>query len=159
MIDELAHKFGIEVQSQKFDGVYGKGTALGEPCVLLKPQTFMNLSGRSVGAFMRFYKLQEAELIVIHDDVDVPTGKVKARQGGGAGGHNGIRSILQETGFVDFHRLKLGVGKPGPDDVPKDVADWVLAPMRDDELMAYQKSMLDEVLVRLQNIFQATKNK
>ena len=158
MIDEIADKFKIEMQSQKFDGVYGKGEIFNETCLLVKPQTYMNRSGKCVAGFANFYKIPSKSWIVIHDDVDVPSGLVKARVGGSSGGNNGIKSIIKDTGLEDFHRIKLGVGKPGPDDFPKDIADWVLAPMRDDELLALQKQMLEDTLVRLRGIFQATQD-
>lgn len=155
LLDELADRFRIDLAASRFDGVLGKGRALNADCLLLKPETFMNLSGRSVAAVMRFYKIAPGDLVVMHDDIDVPFGKVKARVGGGHGGHNGIRSIIKETGQTDFHRLKLGVGRP---EKPEDgtVTNWVLKPFRDDELLAIQQQMLDEVLVRLKTIFEMT---
>jgi PTH1 family peptidyl-tRNA hydrolase len=112
--------------------------------------TFMNLSGRAVGAALRFFKLEAKDIIVCFDDVDVPLGKVKAREGGGHGGHNGVRSIIDETGISEFHRIKLGVGRP-PDG--RDTADWVLGAMTDAELMNLQGDMLKDVNVRLKQIF------
>lgn len=154
VLDLIAEKAGIvwESAQTKFGGEIGKGTVLGQSCILLKPMTYMNRSGRSVGEVLRFFKIDAADIVVLHDEIDVPSGKVRAREGGGAGGHNGIRSIASETGLSDFHRIKLGVGKPGPDN-PMDVADWVLGPMTDAELLALQKEMLDETMIRLKGIF------
>ena len=112
VLDEVAKRFDVGWSGQRFQGELAKGNIHGETCVLLKPMTFMNLSGRSVAQALRFFKIDESDLIVLHDDIDVPSGKVKARTGGGHGGHNGIRSIIAETGLKDFFRIKLGVGRP-----------------------------------------------
>lgn len=115
--------------------------------------TFMNLSGRSVAQALRFYKIGPEDLIVLHDDIDVPAGKVKARVDGSAGGNNGISSIIAELGTDKFNRIKLGVGKPGPDR-PMEIASWVLEKMSQAELEALRTTMFDEALVRLKGIFQ-----
>lgn len=152
MLDLLAEQAGIrwEEGQNRFGGVMAKGSIQGETCVLLKPMTFMNRSGRSVAEVMRFFKIGPQEVIAIYDDMDVPAGKVKARVGGGAGGHNGIRSMIEETGTGDFHRVKLGLGRP-----PEkwDPADWLLSPMTDAELLTLQKEMIDSVSDRLRQIF------
>lgn len=152
MLNYLAEEAGIrwEGVSSKFNGDIGRGQIERESCFLLKPMTFMNLSGRSVGAAMRYLKIESKELIVFYDDVDVPAGKVKARVGGGHGGHNGVRSIMEETGIRDFHRIKLGVGRP-PEQW--DTADWVLAPMSEHEVSVLKDGMLKDVKVRLKQIF------
>lgn len=154
MVDLLAEaaKLSWEGQSGKFGGEIAKGNFLGQSCVFLKPMTFMNLSGRSVGAVMRYFKIDVRETVALYDDVDVPAGKVKARDGGGHGGHNGIRSIIDETGLNEFHRIKLGVGRPPGG---RDTADWVLGAMSDAELLTLQNEMMKDVMVRLQQIFRA----
>lgn len=154
--DLLADHLGFKWEGQKFGGEFAKGSAWGESCVLLKPLTFMNLSGKSVAACSVFYKLQASDIVVIHDEIDVPSGKVKAKIGGGSGGHNGIRSIQAETGMDGFHRLKIGVGKPeGATAASKDsIHNWVLGMMTDEELKALAGPMFQEVLVRLKGIFQ-----
>ena len=152
MLDLIAEDARIDWQSGKkeFDGDFAKGPFLGESCLLLKPMGFYNRAGRSVGALMRFYKLDESDLIVLHDDIDVPQGKVKLKVGGGHGGNNGVRSIIEDAGLRDFQRIKLGVGRP-----PENWAgrDWVLSPLSDDELLAMQKELLDEVKIRIEGIF------
>jgi PTH1 family peptidyl-tRNA hydrolase len=135
---------------QKLHGEVCRGAVLGEPCILLKPMTFMNSSGRSVGSVMRFYKIRPEDVVVFHDDIDVPAGKVRARTGGGHGGHNGIRSIISETGVSDFHRIKLGLGRP-PEQW--DTADWVLQSLTDGELQVLRSDMLNDVYLRLKQIF------
>ena len=94
---------------------------------LLKPQTFMNESGRSVGAAVRFFKLPPEQLLVVHDEVDLELGRLQARMGGGLAGHNGLRSVAQHLGDSEFMRLRIGVGRPERGD-PRPVADWVLTP-------------------------------
>lgn len=152
-LDLLAIEFKGEWQGSKFDGELGRAKIFGEDCWLLKPMTFMNLSGRSVAQALRFYKIGSPDLVVFHDDIDVPAGKVKTRTGGSAGGHNGIASIIAETGSDTFHRMKLGVGKPGPDR-PIEVSSWVLERMTDTELEDLRTKMFQDSLVRLKGIFQ-----
>ena len=152
-VDLLAEKFGIACAERRFDGLFGRGTVFQKDCLLLKPLTFMNLSGKSVAQAIRFYKIPEEDIIVLHDDIDVPIGKVRARLGGGHGGHNGIRSIFDEAGIRGFHRVKLGVGRPLLDGENRTVSNWVLANLAEDELLSLRKEMFDDVLIRLQNIF------
>lgn len=152
VLDKLAQHFGISWNGEKFSGIYARGNISGEDCILLKPMTFMNLSGRSVQAAVRFFKIDCDDIVVLHDDIDVPSGKVKARIGGGHGGHNGILSIFKETGMKNFHRIKLGVGRP---DVGSEylVENWVLSKLRTEELEALEREMFEEVLLRLENSF------
>ena len=117
----------------------------------------MNLSGKSVAQAVRFFKISEEDIVVFHDDIDVPIGKVRARLGGGHGGHNGIRSIFEETGLQGFHRIKLGVGRPQSNEEDRTVKSWVLGRLAAEELDVLKREMFEDVLVRLQNIFvQAT---
>ncbi len=155
MIDQLADKASSRWESSKFEAEIAKGYFQGETCTFLKPMTFMNLSGKSVAGVMRFFKIVPDDVIVMHDDIDVPSGKVKAKIGGGHGGHNGIRSIIDCIGVKDFHRIKLGVGRPG-DNGPseQDVHNWVLGRMTDPELLSLQQEMLDAVLLRVKSIFE-----
>ena len=152
ILDLIADSACISWGSSKFDAVMGKGQLGGESVVLLKPQTFMNLSGRSVAKASRFFKVAVEDMIVFHDDFDMDYGKVKTRAGGGHGGHNGIRSMIAELGSNNFHRMKLGVGRPGKDE-PIGVSDWVLHPFTDAELLGLQKEMFDAVMLRLKGIF------
>src|SRR5205085_3312711 len=94
---------------------------------VLKPETYMNESGRSVGAAARFFKVPPGQILLVHDDVDLAEGRLQARLGGGLAGHNGLRSIAQHLGTNDFLRLRIGVGRPGRGD-PRPVADYVLSP-------------------------------
>lgn len=155
ILDELAEYARIDLSSNKFDGVYGRGIVFGEDAFLFKPMTYMNLSGKPVAAMMSFFKIDPDDVIVIFDDIDQASGKVKARVGGGHGGHNGIRSIIADTGCSDFHRIKVGVGRPGQDQ--GSVTNWVLGQFEDEELLALQETVFNEVLVRLKQIFQSKK--
>lgn len=153
MLDLLAEDAGIRWETggqSRFGGELAKGALHGESCVLLKPMTYMNRSGRSVAEVMRFYKIDPQDVVVIYDDIDVPAGKVKARVGGSHGGHNGIRSILEETGQSEFHRVKIGFGRP-PEQW--DPADWLLSSMSDAELQALQDGMKKDVNERVRQIF------
>jgi PTH1 family peptidyl-tRNA hydrolase len=131
VVDELARRHGATFRS-KFSGRVGE-TRLGDARVaLLKPETFMNESGRSISAAARFFKTAPGDVLVVHDDVDLEVGRLQARRGGGLAGHNGLRSIAQMLGTSDFLRLRIGVGRPGRGD-PRDVADYVLAPFEPHE--------------------------
>ncbi len=157
ILDQILQKHGASWQGKKFDAEFGRMRLFGEDCILLKPQTFMNLSGKSIAQAARFFKLESEDVLVLHDDVDVPFGKVKTRMGGGAGGHNGIRSTISELGTEDFARIKLGVGKPSGEQARMDVADWVLAGFTDEELKTVEKAMVDETLLRIQGVFQQSR--
>ncbi len=124
--DELARRHGGSFRS-KFSGRVTE-VRLGDlRLALLKPETYMNESGRSVGAAARFYKVPSEQTLLVHDDVDLEEGRLQARLGGGLAGHNGLRSIAQHLGTNDFLRLRIGVGRPGRGD-PRPVADYVLSP-------------------------------
>jgi peptidyl-tRNA hydrolase, PTH1 family len=110
--DAIARRHSFSPWSKKFQGLIAEGTLAGEKIILIKPQTFMNLSGQSVGEALRFYKLDTSALTVLYDEIDLAAGKVRVKVGGGSGGHNGIRSLEQHVG-KDFRRVRIGVGHPG----------------------------------------------
>ena len=112
VLDRLSEKLNIEMTQNKFKGLYGKSKYKGEDVILLKPQTYMNLSGESVRQVMDFFKINQEDILVIYDDLDMPVGKLRLRQSGSAGGHNGIKSIIAETGTQEFDRIKIGIGRP-----------------------------------------------
>jgi PTH1 family peptidyl-tRNA hydrolase len=111
-VDRLADRFRLGPWKKRFQGLTAEGTVEGEKVYALKPQTFMNLSGQSVGEAMRFYKLIPDQVIVLHDELDLPPSRVRVKQGGGHGGHNGLRSIDEHIG-KDYWRVRLGIGHPG----------------------------------------------
>ena len=124
-IDILGSKLGIKIDRAKYRGLYGQGTYNGQKLILLKPQTFMNLSGLSVMDAARFYKLSPERIIVLFDDISLDVGRLRIRGDGSAGGHNGIKSIIGSLNSQSFPRIKIGVGaKPHPD---YELADWVLS--------------------------------
>ena len=135
-LDYIADKIGVKISKIKFKATYVETVIDGKKFVFLKPQTFMNLSGRAVAEAVRFYKLTPQQVLVVYDDVSLPPGKLRFRLKGSAGGHNGIKSIIAELGSDAFPRLKIGVGAPPHPDY--DMADWVLSVChgQDAEIMA-----------------------
>jgi peptidyl-tRNA hydrolase, PTH1 family len=131
VLDELARRHGGSWRS-KFSGSLAEVRVDGSKLALLKPETYMNESGRSVAAATRFFKVPAESLLVVHDDVDLEPGRLQARRGGGLAGHNGLRSLAQHLGTQDFLRLRIGVGRPGRGD-PRPVKDWVLSPFAPEE--------------------------
>ena len=124
-VDILAEKLGCKIDRAKFQGLYGQTTYKGKKLMLLKPMTYMNLSGRSVLQLSAYFSIPPQKIIVLFDDISLEPGRLRIRADGSAGGHNGIKSIIQELGSQTFPRVKIGVGaKPHPD---YDLADWVLS--------------------------------
>jgi PTH1 family peptidyl-tRNA hydrolase len=138
-LDILADKLGCKVDKLKYQGLYGQVTYKGMKLLLLKPQTYMNLSGRSVLQLSAFFRVPPKNIIVMFDDISLPPGRLRVRADGSAGGHNGIKSMIQELGSQDFPRVKIGVGaKPHPD---FDLADWVLSHFTAQEEKALQPAL------------------
>ena len=124
-IDVLCSKLNCKTDKGKFQGLYGQTVYKGTKLYLLKPQTYMNLSGRSVLQLSAYFSIPPQRIIVLFDDISLPPGRLRIRADGSAGGHNGIKSIIGELGSQDFPRVKIGVGsKPHPE---QDLADWVLS--------------------------------
>ncbi len=131
-IDTLAATQGTTVSQMKFKGYIGECSLGEQRCLLLKPLTYMNNSGESVVQAMQFYKIDSEHVIILYDDISLPCGKLRIRRKGSAGGHNGIKSIIELTGSEEFPRIKLGVGqKPSKD---YDLAKWVLSKFTDSEM-------------------------
>lgn len=141
-IDRLADKYDISVDERKFRGFVGKGMIDGQKVILLKPQTFMNLSGESVVSAMNFYKLEVQDLIVVFDDISLEPGKIRLRRKGSAGGHNGIKSIIKHLASEDFARIKIGVGEKK---AGWDLADHVLSRFPKTELEQMDKAYDDSI--------------
>jgi len=130
-VDELARRFGgVFRNEKKFHGELARITVDGRDCLLLKPATFMNRSGLSVASLVNFYRLDVATLLVAHDEIDLPPGSLRIKQGGGHGGHNGLRDIAPALGSPAFWRLRIGVGHPGHRDL---VVQYVLSRAGADE--------------------------
>jgi PTH1 family peptidyl-tRNA hydrolase len=130
-VDAIAERrHGAWKKEPKFFGWTAKVSEGARDFALLKPATYMNESGRSVGTFMRFFRIEPAQILVVHDELDLPPGTVKLKKGGGTGGHNGLEDIVEHLGTKDFWRLRIGIGHPGHKDL---VADYVLDPARREE--------------------------
>ena len=128
VLDELGRAHGADPFRTKFSGAFSRlRLAGGEELLLLKPQTFMNESGRSVGPAAGFFRVPPTDVLVIHDELDLPAGELRLKRGGGHAGHNGLRSIISCLGSPDFGRIRIGIGHPPPG-FRADTADWVLAP-------------------------------
>ena len=146
-LDLLADQLGCRIDRAKFQGLYGQCTYEGRKLMLLKPQTYMNLSGKSAQPFSAYWNIPPANIIVLFDDISLQPGRLRIRADGSAGGHNGIKSMIAELGSQNFPRVKIGVGpKPHPE---MDLADWVLGSFsaNDEKAMAVSlKNAADAVL-------------
>ena len=112
VIDLISDRYNIPVSREKFKGMYGEGNICGEKIILLKPSTYMNLSGESVREIANFYKIENENIIVLYDDISLDVGRLRVRSQGSAGGHNGIKNIIANLGTDIFPRVKIGVGQP-----------------------------------------------
>ncbi len=130
--DAMAKKLGVSINKLRFKALTASAEINGEKVLLMKPQTFMNLSGEAVGEAARFYKVPPEHVIVVSDEVSLPLGKLRVRPKGSAGGHNGLKSIIAHLGSDAFPRIRLGVGAPPHPDY--DMADWVLSVFRNQDL-------------------------
>ena len=137
-IDELADKYNISVDTAKHKGLIGKGVIEGEKVLLVKPMTYMNNSGECIREVMDYYKADIDDLIVIFDDISLEPGRLRLRPKGSAGGHNGIKSLINELGTQEFQRIRVGVGKKP---VHYDLADWVLGHFKKEEREVMDKSV------------------
>ncbi len=117
VLDQLADRYRLRLGQQKFHASYTTGRIAGADVVLIKPQTYMNKSGRSVQAARQFYDIAAPDSLVLHDDIDLEPGTLRIKEGGGHGGHNGLRDIINKTGDRDFIRVRLGIGRPAHDNV------------------------------------------
>lgn len=136
VIDNIAKEYNIEINRQKFKGVYGEGFINGEKVILLKPSTYMNLSGESIREVVDFYKLTCEDIVVIYDDISLDVGRLRIREKGSAGGHNGIKSIIAHLGTDVFPRIKVGVGQPNVD-----LVNYVLGKFTDKEMEVLSESI------------------
>lgn len=151
VLDAVAAKYDIKIKKLRFNAIYGEGTIGGEKVILVKPQTYMNLSGESIRDFKAWYKTDNTEIIVIYDDISLPVGKLRLRSKGSAGGHNGIKSIIYQLNSDVFPRIKVGVGKP--ENPNYDLADYVLGRFGSDEVKTLVESAVRaadavEVIIR-----------
>lgn len=160
VVDLLAERWKLDHYDARFDGEIGKGAPRGKHVLLLKPQTFMNLSGTSVAACARFHKIPPEHVWAIHDDLDLPLGHLRIRLEGSAGGHNGVKSIIERLGTPKFVRFRVGVGRPS---TPIPIEDYVVQPFGPDERETAQamvartadavETALQDGLTRAMNLF------
>ncbi|MCR5656723.1 MAG: aminoacyl-tRNA hydrolase [Butyrivibrio sp.] len=140
VIDYLSKKYDIDLTEMKLKGMYGKGRIGDEKVILLKPLTYMNLSGESIKAVADYFKIDtKTELIVLSDDIELDPGRIRVRPSGSAGGHNGLKNIIAQLGHSEFARVRVGVGKKPP---RIDLADWVLGHF-DEEDTVYIKEAIE----------------
>ena len=138
-IDQIARQLNVQLVSERgFHGLVARASVQGASVWLLQPQTFMNLSGKSVAALARFYKIAPQEILVAHDELDLPAGEAKLKQGGGHAGHNGLRDIHAQLGSSDYWRLRLGIGHPG---ARHEVVGWVLKKPPLDERIGIEQAI------------------
>lgn len=143
--EEFARAHGAHFRPEaKFHGLVARAAAHGREVHLLMPQTFMNVSGRAVGAIAQFYKIEPAQILVVHDELDLPPGSAKLKLGGGHGGHNGLKDIIAHLGTRDFWRLRIGIGHPGE---RTEVSNYVLNPARKEEQV-----LINDALARAQEV-------
>ena len=138
-IDQLAEKHDIKVDKLKFKALVGEGRISGQKVILVKPQTYMNLSGESLQEVVNFYKIDPENLIVIYDDIDLELGTLRIRKAGSAGTHNGMRSVVQHLNSKDFPRIRIGMGGPGK----RDLVDFVIGGVSKDE-----KNVLEDTVTK-----------
>ncbi|WP_317889886.1 aminoacyl-tRNA hydrolase [Sutcliffiella deserti] len=130
VIDELADRWNISLSQSKFKGIYGQGIVNGEKVLLVKPLTYMNLSGECVRPLLDFYKLEAEDVVIVYDDLDLPVGKLRLRQKGSAGGHNGIKSLILHLQTQNFNRIRMGIDRPTNG---QSVSDYVLGRFSQEE--------------------------
>ena len=137
-INKIADQYGIKVNKSKFQGLYESAIIEGKKVMLIKPQTYMNLSGECIKQFVDFYKIPNEDILVIYDDMDIEPGKIKIRKKGGAGGHNGMKSIIKILGTEEFARIRTGIGRPkhNGDDI-----NYVIGAIPEEEIPKLQEGV------------------
>jgi PTH1 family peptidyl-tRNA hydrolase len=159
VIDRFLAKHRLGPTVPKFSGEFARGKALGQDVALLKPQTFMNLSGESVAAALRYLPIEPPDVLVVFDEMDIPSGKLRLRKSGGHGGHNGLRSIIEAIGSSDFPRIRVGIGRPAEGREP---TGHLLGKLRDAErarLSATVDLAVEALEVALADGFEAAMNR
>lgn len=129
-INEIAKRNNVAITKSKFKGLYETAIIQGKKVILLKPQTYMNLSGESIKEICEFYNIELKDIIVIYDDIDIEKGKIKLRKKGGPGSHNGMKSVVQELGTTEFPRVRVGIGQP---EFKNDMINYVIGKVPDEE--------------------------
>ena len=136
-VNKLAKQYDIEINKNKFKGLYGMGNIEGEKVIILKPQTYMNLSGESIKEAIDFYKIENKNLIIVYDDIDIKPGTIKLRKTGGPGTHNGMKSVIQNIQITEFPRVRVGIGMP---EHKNDLINYVIGKIPEEEKETLDKS-------------------
>ena len=139
-IDYIADRLGVKIKKLKFKALYGECDINGERVILVKPQTYMNLSGESISEFVKFYKIPVNNVIIISDDTALDTGRLRIRKKGSAGGHNGLKNIIYMLNSDEFNRVRIGVGAPKHEDY--DLKDFVLGRFTKDEIPVLEDTII-----------------
>lgn len=158
VVDRMAEKLNIAIDKDKFNGQYYQGIINGEKVIILKPQTYMNLSGESVIKFADYFDIADEDILVIFDDMDTEVGKIRLRAKGSSGGQNGMKNIIQHLGSKEIPRIRVGIGKKT---IP-DVKNYVLSKFREDEKEALNKALdtaADAAIFFINNDFDLTMNR
>ena len=158
-INKLAKEYEIEMSRTKFEGIYGTGIIENQKVILLKPQTYMNLSGESLVQFKNFYKIENSKILVISDDIDLEPGKIRIKRKGCAGSHNGLKSVVHELQTEDFPRIRVGVGTPEPE---KDLVEHVIGHVEEEQYKELEKGITlakDAITEILKNGIESAMNK
>ncbi len=137
VINKLSSKYGIEVNKKKFDSLYGEGMIENQKVILLKPQTYMNLSGKAIIQVVNFYKIPLDHVCVIYDDMDIEPGQIKIRKKGGAGSHNGMKSVVSELNSEEFARIRIGIGTPK---FKEDSINYVIGAIPEEEVKVLEET-------------------
>ena len=137
-INKIAEKYNIKLNKNKFHGIYENTTIENKKVILLKPQTYMNLSGISIKEIMNFYKIEKENILIIYDDMDIEPGKIKIRKKGSSGGHNGLKSIIENIGTEEFNRIRIGIGRPTHE---QDKINYVIGAISKEEQEKLQKGI------------------
>ena len=159
VINKISKKYNIDLNKSKFNSLYGMGTILNEKIILVKPQTYMNLSGEAVRNFKNFYKINNNNIIIIHDDIDIEPGIIKLRKKGGPGTHNGMKSVTSELQTEEFIRIRIGIGAP---EYKHDLINYVLSKISDEDYKVLEKSIenaSDAIIEILKNGIDSAMNK
>lgn len=143
VVNQLAKKYEIELSRTKFNAIYGSGIINDEKVILIKPQTYMNLSGEAIKEFVNFYKVLPQNILVIYDDMDTEIGRIRLRAQGGPGSHNGMKSVIQELEVSNFPRIRVGIGKPNAQDF--DRVNYVIGPIPEEEYLKLQDAQKEAV--------------
>ena len=158
-INKIASQYNLEIKKSKFQGLYENAIIENQKVILVKPQTYMNLSGNCVKDFVEFYKIENDKIIIIYDDMDIEPGQIKIRKKGSSGGHNGMKSIIERLGTEEFSRIRIGIGKP---QYKEDKINYVIGEIQEEDIEKLEKGVdkaKEAVIEILKNSIDTAMNK